>query len=571
MRYIYDNYVTIALRDRTDVAAVVWRPVSGTAPTLMVRLPYGTHEPAGPVAGGHAEYSPYVMNLLDAGYAVVWIESRGTYRSEGTFTPVVDEPADAEDAINWIVDQEWSDGRIGAYGFSYFGMTQWAAASTGHPALKAIAPAATTMNWHSGCWYSSGGLMSQSLVAWWHAFMYLAEELRAAARGEATPGRTDDLISLLSKEDDLIRVASIAKQPVLARRWLPEYLENADYGEYWYAHDFTRNVSQMKPPALVIGGWFDLFINTQVRDWLRVRRLGGTEVARSDSRLIVGPWGHEYSIGQYPDANFGPYGNQIMADLTNEHIAFFDRHVKDVKDETIPPAPAVRIFVMGRNEWVEAEEFPLPDTTDVDFYLSGDALNSEPGDPWEKSYDFDPSNPTPTKGGALLPGTFGMAGPVDQGEINDRLDVLSFQSPVLERDHDVIGFVKARLYVASSALDTDFTAKLIDVGPDGRAVSVCDGALRMRYRAGLDDPQLLEPGRVYEVEIDVAVTAMTFRTGHRIRLDVSSSNFPRFDVNSNTGGALWSEGPEDRVVARNTIYGGMHRPSRLILPVHRLV
>lgn len=565
MQYIFDNQVEVSLRDGVTASAVVWRPSTGAAPTLLVRSPYGTHEPAGPLSGGGADFTPYVLNLLDAGYAVVWVECRGTYRSEGTFAPVVDEMSDAEDAMNWIVAQPWSDGSIGTYGFSYVGMTQWAASATAHPALKAVAPSATTMNWHSGCWYSPGGLLSHSLVASWHAFMYLAEELRKSG-ADVDEALVGDLLSGLANDGELIRRATISGEPLLARRWLPEYLDHPDYDDFWHAHDFTRHVERMMAPALVVSGWFDLFINTQVKDWLRLRQRGGSSDARTGSRLVIGPWGHEYQIGQYPDANFGPLGSIIMGGITEEHVAFFDEHVKGV-----PAAierPTVRIFVMGRNEWLEADDFPLPGTRETEFYLGSDSLGDAVPEAWSKSYDFDPNDPVPTAGGALLPTTYGLVGPVDQEGIAHRDDVLSFTSTELTADYDVIGFVRAVLFVSSSARDTDFTAKLIDVHPDGRALSVCDGALRMRYRAGLDHAEAVEPGQVYEIEVDMAVTAMTFHAGHRIRLDISSSNFPRFDVNSNTGGVLAEESPDDWTVARNSVYGGGAHASRLILPLY---
>ena len=249
MHHIYERDVSIALRDGTTVSAVVWRPSEGTAPTLLSRTPYGTHEPAAPMSGGGAEYMPYAMNLIDAGYAIVWVEGRGTYRSEGRFTPMVDEAEDGRDAMDWIVAQPWSDGRIGTYGYSYVGMTQWAAASTSHPALRAVVPSATAMNWHSGCWYSPGGLLSHSLVAYWHAFMYLAEELRALDTEAADPELFDCLLGDMCDLDTLIRTPTISGNPLLMRRWLPSILEHPDYDEFWHSQDFTRAVDRMQAPA----------------------------------------------------------------------------------------------------------------------------------------------------------------------------------------------------------------------------------------------------------------------------------------------------------------------------------
>ena len=568
MLHLYDNNASIPLRDGTKLSAVVWRPAEGAAPTLMVLSPYGNHEPATGAAGGGASYFPYVMSLVDAGYAVVWVECRGTYRSEGEFTPVVDEAAAAADALDWVVGQSWSNGRIGMYGPSYLGMTQWAAASGGHPALKAIAPTTTSMNVHGGCWYSPGGLLSHSLVAFWHNFMYIGEEVRRFGTGTEDPVLVEQLLEAFVADDDLIRTRPIANDPLLARRWLPDLLDHPDYDEFWHAHDFTRSVDRMTAPALMVAGWFDLFLAPQLADWVRLRHDAGSEDARDGSRLIVGPWDHELPTGQYPDATFGPLGSCHAVGLTGEHIAFYDQWLKG--EEPDPPRSPVRIFVMGRNEWRDEQDFPLPDTQYVDHYLVPGSLVSGPGPgdhAWSLAYDFDPHDPTPTMGGALLPSTFGLVGPVEQGDLAERADVLTFATESLASEVEVTGFVSATLFVSSTARDTDFTVKLIDVHPDGRAVSVCGGALRMRYRHGLDSPQLMQPGEIYEVEVSMAATSIVFSAGHRIRVDVSSSDFPHYDVNSNTGGIISAEQPTDWITATNTLYGGPAHPSRIVLPI----
>ncbi|MEV1067105.1 CocE/NonD family hydrolase [Streptomyces sp. NPDC050263] len=579
--FVYERAVTVPMRDGTGLDAIVFRPMTGTAPTLFVMTPYGAASPQTGMAGNGAAV-PHATVLVDAGFAVVWVEARGTFGSEGEFTPQVNDARDGYDALDWIVSQPWSNGTVGMYGASYLGMTQWAAAAGGHPALAAIAPMQTTMRWYEGFWYHPGGALSLSAVTTWHALMSLNDELRALGRGGGDLRRVMALSTALGDGLSLNDHTPIAVHPLLAGAGsFDEFVARPDHGEFWEARDFSRDIPQMSPPALMTAGWYDLFIGQQLRDFELYRDTAGSAEAREGSRLIVGPWDHEPTLaGHFSDHDFGNRASAFATDLTGEHIRHFRRWLTPSDAAPRGPSSRVKLFVMGVDEWRDFEDWPPPEARPVEFFLAAEDGDSDDGGlrsgtlitrpptsgrTWE--YTYVPSDPVPTTGGAQIPPAWGFTGPTDQRALDDRSDIVSFQTEPLPTDTGVIGYVRATLFVRSDALDTDFTAKLIDVHPDGRAALLCDGILRMRYRTSLRHPQLMEPGRTYEIDIDMAATANVFQQGHRIRLDVSSSNFPRFDRNTNTGGIIDQESIDKAVVARNAVLTGPEHPSRLVLNV----
>jgi putative CocE/NonD family hydrolase len=572
MKHVYEPDVPMTTRDGVTLRADVWRPLEGTAPTLLMRVPYGRRQTGmyGAPTGG-----PSVMAFVNAGYAVVLQDVRGTFASDGVFEPKVNETADGLDTIAWIAEQNWSDGTVGTFGVSYQAMTQWAVAVGGAPALKAIAPFFAASNWYSGLLYSPGGALSLSLVNLWRALMYTFEEQRALQRGETTdPSAMMRLGGALLDPLALNDATPVADHPLLARGgWGADWLAHPDHDEYWAAQDWSRSIPSVTVPALVIGGWYDLKVHATVADFVRMRTQAGSEQAREKTRLVIGPWHHEARTGQFQDRYFGPLA---AVDLSEAHVAFYDEHLRG-RPAASPP-PRVRIFVMGVDQWRDEQDWPLPDTRYVDHYLhSGGAANTRDGDgtleldaPTTAASDgfrYDPRDPVPTAGGALLPTVPGLVGPVDQRAVDGRNDVLCYTGPVLTEPVEATGFVELKVFVSSTAVDTDITAKLIDVFPDGRALNLCDGILRLRYRNDLARPELMTPGEVYEVTVPMGVTSNVFLPGHRIRLDISSSNFPRYDRNSNTGGAIATEALEDMLVADNTVHHGETRPSRLVLPI----
>ncbi|WP_460434170.1 CocE/NonD family hydrolase [Angustibacter speluncae] len=560
-------------RDGVTLRANVWRPLEGKAPTLLVRHPYDKE--SAQMAGGPTSSVPSLLSFVNAGYAVVVQDARGAFQSDGDFTPKVNEIADGEDVMAWLAQQDWYDGAVGAYGASYLGMTQFALALGSNQGLKAIAPTETSANWYSGLWYSQGGALCLSLMTFWNALMFANAEQRSLQRGETSDPATlmrigGAMLDLMALNDP----TPVASRPVLGTgRWLDDWLAHPDFDDYWKAQDWSRRLSEITVPVLEIGGWYDLKVHEQAADFVRIRTSAGSEDARDRSRLVIGPWDHINLTGQYPDRYFGMLAAE---DLGPVHIQFFDQHLKDAPPAT--PAPRVRIFVMGIDQWRDETDWPLPDTQYTDYHLtSGGSANTRDGDgslqrdaPGTQSSDefrYDPRDPLPTAGGALLPPLPGLVGPVDQRVVDGRADVLCYTGPVLTDPVEVTGFVELKVFVSASTVDTDITAKLVDVFPDGRAINLCDGILRLRYRNSLSEPELMTPGEVYEVTVPMSVTSNVFLPGHRIRLDVSGSNFPHYDRNSNTGGLISSEALEDMVVADTTIHHGGARPSRLVLPV----
>lgn len=314
----------------------------------------------------------------------------------------------------------------------------------------------------------------------------------------------------------------VADLPVHGKgRWFDDWLAHPDFDEYWQAQDWSQSMSSVTVPVLASTGWYDLKVHEQVADSVRVRTQGGSELARNGSRLVIGPWDHGNLTGQYPDRYFG---TQAFGDLSPSHVEFFDQTLRGRAPDA--PAPRVSLFVMGIDQWRDEEDFPLPDTQYVDYHLHRDgSANTRNGNgtltreasavEGRDEFRYDPRNPVPTAGGALLPAASGFIGPVDQSVVDGRDDVLCYTGPVLTEPVEVTGFVELKVFVSSTAVDTDITAKLVDVFPDGRAINLCDGILRLRYRNSLSQPELMTPGEIYEVTVPMSVTSNVFLPDHR--------------------------------------------------------
>ncbi|HTI26473.1 MAG TPA: CocE/NonD family hydrolase [Kutzneria sp.] len=511
MRYLVDTDVPIVTRDGVALATNIWRPADERpAPVLLLRTPYGKDDIAS--YGGNR---PNLFALLAAGYAVVIQCCRGTARSEGVHVPHETETADSADTVAWLREQPWCDGNIGGFGASYQGAVQWQSAEL----VQAIAPTFGTADFYLAPWYSPGGAMSLHTVLTW---------ITANAAGEAMKaGAVQDLPEIMRQQFDTLPTRD---HPVLARHfpWLDTVFAHPDHDGYW-----QRLAPTAKAPALSIGGWYDVFVNETVRT--------------HNERLIIGPWTH-----LSPDYR--------SANLTDAHLRFFDQWLRGKPDDSAP----VRIFVMGIDQWRDEPSWPLPDTRRMDYFLGEGTLSGQPLSSGSLTYRYDPLDPVPTIGGNTLAAD---AGPRDQRPVEARADVLCFTGPALADPLEVTGHVSLTLFVSSDAVDTDFMGKLVDVHPDGSAINLCEGMLRARYRNSLSAPELMTPGRVYELTLDLSVTSNVFLPGHRIRLEVASSNFPRYDRNPNTGGVVAAAGPKDVVVAENTVHFGPGRPSRLSLPV----
>ena len=577
MSFTVHKDVMVAMRDGVELATDLWVPDATPAPTLLVRLPYSKDLP------GLLGYGlvPNLFALVEAGYAVVYQDCRGTFRSAGDFIPMLTEADDGADTVAWMLDQPWCDGTIGTYGPSYLGFVQWASV-TASDRVRAIAPCVTTTDYYTTPWYSDGGALSWHSIQSWSTQMALAERLRQLGRGTGDPQLLADLGAMLADPQPHLEALPPSHQPVLEKvwPWWSELLSHPSRDQFWQDLSVLDGCEQVTVPALHIGGWFDIFAANTARSFTELRSRAGTAEAREGQRLIIGPWDHLNSTGIYPDRRFGLTADAITQDLTSEHLRFFDRWLRGRTDAENSAAP-VKIFVMGIDQWREEQDWPLPDTSYESWYLHGSGrANTAAGDgrlstdapagAATDTYLYDPLRPVPTLGGRImLPTTANAAGAVDQRPAEARDDVLCFTSEVLTEPVEVTGHVSLTLFASSSAPDTDFTGKLVDVFPDGRAIFLTDGILRARYRNSLAEPEPLTPGEPYELGLDLSITSNVFLPGHRIRLEVSSSNFPRYDRNSNTGGVIAEESADQVTVAVNRILHGPAHPSRLILPVIR--
>lgn len=565
---LIEKNIMVPMRDGVQLATDVYR-LDGATPTpvLVARTPYNKDHM---IAGGDTFN---ILRAVQAGYTVMTQDVRGRYASEGTFNPHVQETDDGLDAFAWAAAQPWSNGMVGTFGGSYLGGTQWLPAREDPPALRAMVPSITFSDGYEGCSYQGGAKVLHDL-RWVVANIVPAEMERRAARGE----------KLLESDTPLDVDGALTELPLATHPFIREYaafylewLAHRTPDDYWIPSAPNADYEQITAPALNISGWYDIFLWSTFQNYMGMKQRGGSEIARRNQRVIIGPWTHMNFSGSFPEREFGPNANSAAIDLPGIHLRWFDRWLKD-EANSVDEEPPVTIFVMGIDEWRDESDWPLPDTEYRPYYLhSGGQANSlhgdgrlsteAPSDEPPDVYLYNPLRPVPTVGGqVILPGGNAM-GPRDQREVEGRDDVLVYSTPVLDRPVEVTGPIELCLFVASSARDTDFTGKLVDVYPDGRAMILTEGILRARYRNSFTEPELLEPETVYELRLDLWATANVFLPGHRIRLEVSSSNFPRFDRNSNTGGEIASETADQYQPAINRIFHEAAHPSRLILPV----
>jgi putative CocE/NonD family hydrolase len=553
--------------DGVVLRADIYRP-DDTArhPVLLARLPY------------NKDLSLITLSLLSPvraakhGYAVVLQDTRGRFKSEGNFIPFADDAQDGADTIAWCADQVWSSGQVGMFGASYYGATQWLAATAKPSALKAMVPTITSSGYHEG-WTYQGGAFQQGFIQFWTAGLAVETLGRLSqAPGDARGKLYGTIFGMHDAYQQLpLNDFSLAGVPGLMD-YYREWLSHPSQDGYWEKWRIESKYADMDVPALHIGGWYDIFLEGTLRNYVGMRHHAKSAQTRQQQRLFVGPWLHGLFDRVVGEVDFGPSVLLDAVNLGGMHLKWFDHCLRGEPDSSAP----VRIFVMGTNVWRNENEWPLARAVPTPYYLAsqgranslrGDGrLLSQPAD--EQTSDtflYDPERPVPSWGGCtLFPGAQ-SAGPRDQRSVEERDDVLVYTSAPLSQPTEVTGPIEAVIFAATDGPDTDFTAKLVAVAADGRALNLCDGILRARYRSGLSQPELLEPGKVYEYRIQLGSTSFVFAPGECIRLEVSSSNFPRFDRNLNTGGALGLES-EGRPAVQRVLHGGAY-PSHLVLPL----
>jgi putative CocE/NonD family hydrolase len=566
MRVLVDRAVPVVMRDGVTLAADVYRPdVDEPVPVLLTRNAYDRTQPIW--------LSGYVnpFSAAEAGYAVVHQDVRGRHGSEGEFQPFRNEALDGYDSVEWCAAQDWAAGPVGMFGSSYFAVAQWMAAALRPPHLRAIAPMVSSPYLHRDWIYPGGAFSLGFMLSWCGVQLGLADWLRAAPTSSAG-GKS--YASIIGEMPALMRHLPLDSMPPLREHGVAgyffEWLEHADLGDsYWDGLRGPDTVEQVDVPVLSIGGWYDIFVRGTVEAHEAMIRRGVR-----GSRLVMGPWYHTtLKTGLVGEVDFGV---AAAIDMTKLHLDFFDAWVREGEPRTDEASPS-RIFLMGRNAWRDDAHWPPSEVRPTRYYLrsQGQANVSEqdgrltPEAPGAEDrpdhFVYDPTNPVPTRGGGLCCDFVTLpAGAFDQRALEARADVAVYTSEPLPDHLEVTGSCAVTLWAATSAADTDWTAKLVDVEPCGFARNVADGIVRARYGGGMDGGQLVPPDTPRPFRIELGPTSNVFLAGHRIRLEVSSSNFPRFDRNLNSGGDPATDG--EPIAAFQTVLHGPGHESYIELP-----
>ena len=527
--------VSMSTSDGVELVAHVYRPRrADPTPTILVRIPYSK-------TFTNTLFADIVGRMwAEHGYTVVIQATRGRYESGGVYYPLAGERRDGTETLQWLDRQTWFDGRLGMWGASYFGYTQWTIADQTDPGPSALFIQVASSRFYD-MFYHGGAFALESALYW---------TLRS--RGAEDRPVSEDQMDRGYGAFPLIKTDDRAGVDVA---FFNDWVLHAERDEYWQAIDGEDRAASLRAPALLMAGWFDPFLPAQLADFERIRADAAPEVA-AGTRLIIGPWAHAF----VPPLPGGYRPRSYRLESLAPSLPWFDRHLK--RDPSTPVLPPVRLFVMGNNVWRDEQEWPLARTIYTPYYLGGNGgqrtLSLLPSKTAQNAkFLLDPSDPVRTRGGAMLGPRAGMR----EQDPDQRDDILSFVTEPLAVDMEVTGPVRSVIHVLTSAPSTDFTANLVDLYPDGRAYNISEGILRASYAT---DPNRGEPEPV-PIEIAMWPTSIMIPKGHRVRLDISSSNYPRFDVNPNTGNSIAIE--EKPMVAEQTVFWGGATPSQVILPI----
>lgn len=567
----YERNVEIVMRDTVKLRADIYRPqAEGRFPVLLQRTPYDKNNGVS-----------FGLKAASRGYVVIIQDVRGRYESEGDWYTFKNESRDGYDTVEWAASLPYANGKVGMFGGSYVGATQMLAAIARPPHLAGICPVVTASNYHEGWTYQGGAFEQWFNESWTSGLAQNTLSRQIVAHSDARSGMWTVPLSLYPLFDLPHPPTEMGSTGGLAPYFL-DWLEHPDYDSYWKELAIDEHFSDIAVPALHVAAWYDIFLGGSLANYIGIKAHGASEEARRGQRLVVVIGGHAGSGRRVGDFDFGEQAGRDDENVLA--LDWYDHLFKGIDNQFSSPKP-VKIFVMGTNQWREEDDWPLTRSRPTKYFLhsSGKAnslagngalttqtAEKEPAD----QYVYDPRNPAPTIGGPLCcDSRHWPPGPRDQRAAEQRPDVLIYSTGVLDQDLEVTGPVRLELYASSSAVDTDFTAKLVDVWPDGTAQNLTEGILRARYRDSRERPTLLNPGEVYRLEIDLWATSNVFHHGHRLRLELSSSNFPRFDRNPNTGAPLNlragdAEPPAEGFrTATNVIYHDREHPSALVLPI----
>jgi uncharacterized protein len=542
--------VMVSMRDGVQLATDVYRDDATTvAPVVLMRTPYNKDR-----AKGAAQ------QFAAAGYVAVVQDCRGKFASEGVFIPYNNEGQDGFDAIEWAGNQSWCNGRIGMWGSSYVGATQWQAAVEHPPQLVTITPTATWSSFYRNLYL--GGAVRHSLIARW-----------ASGNSPKPEGATvtDDWNRTLLH----LPLSEIDDQVGWSISWLEAMLTHPTPGGYWKRLDLTDDMLDLKLPMQHVVGYYDFFSRESVNNFSRMQQLAKDPATRKQQRLILGPWDHG-TIGKSRVGDLD-FGSEAQWDATAATLEWFDRTLKEVLDGAAASFAPVRYFVMGENRWHEAETWPPGGYESTSFYLhSSGRANTRGGDgqlnraapstdePVDR-FRADPADPVPACPVTdQRPLHAAIWAPVDQRPIEDRDDVLCYSTEPLTEPLTFAGNARADLFVAADTADADWVVKLIDVHPDGAAYNLAVGILRGRFRESELEPKSLTPNETCRISVDLGPIAAQIAPGHRLRVDICGAYFPLFDRNPNT-----AEGPfgKSAAIATESVYHTSAKPSRILLPV----
>jgi uncharacterized protein len=549
--------VAVKMRDGAILRADIYKPKTDERlPVLLTRTPYDKSK---------TWITPFAHLAAARGYVVIMQDVRGRYESEGEWYPFKHEAEDGYDTIEWAAALPYTSGKVGMFGGSYVGATQMLAALARPPHLVAICPAVTASNYHENWTYQGGAFEQWFNQSWTSGLVENTETRRWNSAKTAIAG-----MNTLPVTD---------YQPLkpdgsgLAPYYL-DWLAHPSFDAYWKQWSIENHYAQIQVPVFTVAAWYDIFLGGSLRNFIRLQIEAGSEASRKGQRLYVGTGGHSGGWGGKIGAM--DFGDKAFLDPDELMLRWYDHLLKGEVNGAESDKP-VKIFVMGKNVWRDEENWPLARAQETKYFLhshgaangisgGGTLSTTMPAAEQRDAFTYDPGDPTPTIGGplccALLPPG---GGPQDQRPAETRNDVLVFTTPAIPQEMEVTGPVTADLYVSSSAVDTDFVAKLVDVWPNGFAQNLTDGILRMRYRNSNEKADLLNPGEIYHITVDMWATSNVFLPGHKLRLEISSSNFPRFDRNLNTGG---DQAHETRTVkANNILFHDKEHPSALVLPV----
>ena len=554
----------VPMRDGARLSADVYQPqASGPFPTIVTRTPYES---------GRDVLIELGVWWAERGYVFVVQDCRGRFESDGVFHAYFPDIEDGYDTLEWVANQSWCNGKIGTWGRSYGGLTQWLSAPLQSPHLTCMAPHVICDDFFSDCHYVGGAfqlLLSLSAATIWET--KLATVIGSQAGRLFQNRKFWDHLPLIELDE-----RAIGRRIPYWREWL----EHPIYDDYWKRCNTVGRHHQINVPVFQQCGWFDPYAGAGFRNFNAVTKEGGTDAARSQQRILVGPWTHDVpECTRMGDLDFG---EASLLDIREEERRWFDWQLKNITGG-IADEPPIRIFVSGLNGWRFENEWPIGGTKYEHYYLHsngranslvGDGiLDQDPsGNEPPDCFAYDPREPVPTLGGNLSVRLMTQhaeqpleSGPVDQRPIEHRDDVLVYTSAPLTTTITVIGPLVVVLFAESSARDTDFTARLTDVTKDGRSLVLSEGILRARYRKSLTETELLEPNVVDEFRITLCPVSHVFMQGHCLRLDISSSNFPRFCRNLNTGEDV-ATGTRMQT-AKQTVLHNSHYPSHIVLPV----